>query len=581
MKILALRGENLASIQQSFEIDFAGGRLGESGLFAITGKTGAGKSTLLDAICLALYDRMPRLTANKKNDAEIGLGDEAARLKANDVRNILSRGKAEGYSEVDFVANNGSHWRAHWHVRRARGKADGRVQASEQWLENLEDGQRFAGKKQEVLGKIEELVGLSYEQFRRAVMLPQGEFAAFLKAGADERAALLERMTGGEIYSRLSVAAYEKAKAEKASLGQLEEQLGGISLLSDEEKQALSEQIDSLNTQTGDLDSLVNQLAAYQKTLVEQAERERQLGEAQQALVKADEAWNEAQSRVETLSLISKVQPAQSDFNQLQQSRLQKDKLEKSLVVYESQLEEETRNVTDSQSASETAAAQLKKTQQRWEELEPNVRKAAGIDQQISHLSRQRDEQETAQATIGEQYTKAKRTHSELSSEHAQLRYQQQQIDAALVQFGDMSQVAEQYQPVLDNLEQYLAARNAIARIEGEYRQLSQQNQQAVLQRQELDSRLSVAAGDKAQAEEQVARLNPSELEKTLDEVQKRYNEDHKRYNLLSSLVSESADWLQFHDDLKRSMMSATSLNMPHGCRGEESSVAAGTGATC
>ena len=71
MKILALRGENLASIQHPFEIDFVNSILGESGLFAITGKTGAGKSTLLDAICLALYDRIPRLQANKKNDAEI------------------------------------------------------------------------------------------------------------------------------------------------------------------------------------------------------------------------------------------------------------------------------------------------------------------------------------------------------------------------------------------------------------------------------------------------------------------------------------------------------------------------------
>lgn len=66
MKILALRGENLASLQSQFEIDFAGGRLGDAGLFAITGKTGAGKSTLLDAICLALFDRIPRLQSNKR-----------------------------------------------------------------------------------------------------------------------------------------------------------------------------------------------------------------------------------------------------------------------------------------------------------------------------------------------------------------------------------------------------------------------------------------------------------------------------------------------------------------------------------
>ncbi|GAL08573.1 exonuclease SbcC [Photobacterium aphoticum] len=222
MKILALRGENLASLQSLFEIDFAGGRLGDAGLFAITGKTGAGKSTLLDAICLALFDRIPRLQSNKKNDAEVGREDDAGRIKANDVRSILSRGKGEGFAEVDFVANDGSHWRAHWHVRRARGRAEGKIQAAEQWLENIETGQRFAGKKQELQAEIEKLIGLSFDQFRRAVMLPQGEFAAFLKAGADERAALLERMTGGEIYGRLSIAAHERAKDEKLKLTQLQ-----------------------------------------------------------------------------------------------------------------------------------------------------------------------------------------------------------------------------------------------------------------------------------------------------------------------------------------------------------------------
>ncbi|OOF09598.1 hypothetical protein BZG79_11125, partial [Salinivibrio sp. MA427] len=158
MKILALRGENLASIQYPFALDFSQGPLGDSGLFAITGKTGAGKSTLLDAICLALYDKIPRFQSNKKHDADIGLGDPATRVKANDVRSILSRGKGEGYAEVDFLAHDGSRWRAHWSVRRARGKADGRIQASEHWLQNLTTDQRIAGKKQEVLSEIERLV---------------------------------------------------------------------------------------------------------------------------------------------------------------------------------------------------------------------------------------------------------------------------------------------------------------------------------------------------------------------------------------------------------------------------------------
>ena len=55
MRILAIRGQNLASLSARFDIDLARGLLAGTGLFAITGDTGAGKSTILDALCLALY----------------------------------------------------------------------------------------------------------------------------------------------------------------------------------------------------------------------------------------------------------------------------------------------------------------------------------------------------------------------------------------------------------------------------------------------------------------------------------------------------------------------------------------------
>ena len=126
MKILALRGENLASLSHPFAIDFTQGVLGSAGLFAITGNTGAGKSTLLDAICLALYDQMARFVANKKNQAEIGRAEDTDRLKANDVRHILSRGKASGFAEVDFIGVDDQIWRARWQLRRARNRPDGK-----------------------------------------------------------------------------------------------------------------------------------------------------------------------------------------------------------------------------------------------------------------------------------------------------------------------------------------------------------------------------------------------------------------------------------------------------------------------
>ena len=71
MKILAIRGENLASLAGPFEVDFTQAPLATSGLFAITGETGAGKSTLLDALCLALYERTPRLTVARSNGGDM------------------------------------------------------------------------------------------------------------------------------------------------------------------------------------------------------------------------------------------------------------------------------------------------------------------------------------------------------------------------------------------------------------------------------------------------------------------------------------------------------------------------------
>ena len=102
MKILAVRGRNLASLAGDFAVELDGGPLERSGLFAITGPTGAGKSTLLDAMCLALFDKTPRFDL-RQSGVEIGRpGQNAAdKLKSQDVRGILRRGTVGGHAEVD------------------------------------------------------------------------------------------------------------------------------------------------------------------------------------------------------------------------------------------------------------------------------------------------------------------------------------------------------------------------------------------------------------------------------------------------------------------------------------------------
>lgn len=238
MKVLAIRGSNLTSFSGDFALELDQPPLDRLGLFAITGATGAGKSTLLDALCLALFDRTPRLGG--RGGAPVGRAeeDEDARLSAYDVRGMLRRGAGEGYAEVDFVGKDGRRYRARWSVWRARNRAEGRFRPQEMQLMDVVTGQLTGRTKGEVLAAIQERLGLSFDQFRRSALLAQGEFAAFLKADASERAELLERMTGTEVYSRVSIAAHEKNKAEQESLAKRAQGLAAIALLPEAERAA-------------------------------------------------------------------------------------------------------------------------------------------------------------------------------------------------------------------------------------------------------------------------------------------------------------------------------------------------------
>jgi exonuclease SbcC len=235
MRILAIRGENLASLAEPFEIAFDAEPLAAAGLFAITGETGAGKSTILDALCLALYDEFPRVKAEGANEA-IPDGDNAP-LSATDPRTILRRGAGRGYAEVDFAARDGAVYRVRCELNRARGRAAGALQKRGRALWRLlPDGrtEALASDIRTVKAEVERLTDLTCEQFRRTVLLAQGDFDAFLRADAKERAELLEKITGTEIYATLSRRAYERHREARDALQALERQRDGIGLMAPE-----------------------------------------------------------------------------------------------------------------------------------------------------------------------------------------------------------------------------------------------------------------------------------------------------------------------------------------------------------
>jgi exonuclease SbcC len=262
MKILKICGKNLASLAGEFEVDFQQEPLVSAGLFAISGPTGAGKSTLLDALCLALYDATPRLV--KAGSKGIGLPDVRDEVVTpQDTRTLLRRGAAEGYAEVDFIGNDGSAYRARWSVRRSRSKADGALQAISMSLKRLPDLHAIGGTNREVKSEIEQRIGLSFEQFTRAVLLAQNEFSAFLKADDSERGELLETLTGTAIYTDISRRAYERAKDEQLALRQLNLRLADQKPLTQEERTQLDQDSIRANNEVAALEQRKNGLEEH------------------------------------------------------------------------------------------------------------------------------------------------------------------------------------------------------------------------------------------------------------------------------------------------------------------------------
>ena len=259
MRILRVRLQNLNSLVGEWEIDFTHAAFTADGIFAITGPTGAGKTTVLDAICLALYGSTPRL----------------GRITAGG-NEIMSRQTGECFAEVTFETQSGS-YRCHWSQRRARGRVDGNLQAPRHEIADAVSGAILETMLLAVGRRVEAVTGMDFDRFTRSMLLAQGGFAAFLQAAADERAPILEQITGTEIYSRISVRVHERRTEERGKLDALQAEQAGLQLLSEEEERQLGAALEHKLHQDRSLEGQIGTLTAALAWLDGIARLEREL----------------------------------------------------------------------------------------------------------------------------------------------------------------------------------------------------------------------------------------------------------------------------------------------------------------
>lgn len=395
MKILAIRGRNLASLEGEFEADFTSEPLLSAGIFAISGPTGAGKSTILDAMCLALFARTPRTDQAKENNVKLRDVNEEV-LPQSDPRFLLRRGTASGYAEVDFLALNGHRYRSRWSVGRARDKENGRLQSPRVTLYNIDKEEEEQGTRSELQARVVELIGLTFEQFTRSVLLAQNDFSTFLKAEQGEKASLLEKLTGTELYSAISRTIFEKNAVAKEAYDKIQARIQGIELLTEEAEQELQARLKESETS----------LLALEKAKVEQqtlqeavkstgqqiATRQTQQKDAAAKLEKATELLNTARKDYE--QGVVEEQRSESEFKALQQEL----QLARGLDV---RLDAAARSVADTEIRLREALARKKEGEDKLKAAQTRQQQSTA---EIARLSEWR-ERYRSKESIAEQLT--------------------------------------------------------------------------------------------------------------------------------------------------------------------------------
>lgn len=187
MKPILLTMQAFGSYGEKTEIDFQKG----GDFFLISGDTGSGKSTIFDAMMFALYGEVSTNGSGKENELL---------SQFVDVRNdkplvsLAFTAHQHGQEETYKITRTPRHIRP---AKRPGAKPQEEGETAELLMP---DGSQYPGKLSDTNRKIEELVGLTADQFRKVVMIAQGEFMDFLRAGSKEKTELLRDLLKTDYY---------------------------------------------------------------------------------------------------------------------------------------------------------------------------------------------------------------------------------------------------------------------------------------------------------------------------------------------------------------------------------------------
>ena len=423
MKPILLTMQAFGSYGEKTEIDFQKG----GDFFLISGDTGSGKSTIFDAMMFALYGEVSTNGSGKENELL---------SQFVDVRNdkplvsLVFTAHQHGQEETYKIT------RTPRHIRPAKRTGAKQQEEGETAELLMPDGSQYPGKLSDTNRKIEELVGLTADQFRKVVMIAQGEFMDFLRAGSKEKTELLRDLLKTDYYyqlsERLKTLAKEKNTAAKTQRANMSFFAGRAVTegLPEEDAQTLEAAkgtvITAKELQPEQVDTLVDVLSDVCARLEMQ---QRELAQRQTA---AQKDRDECMKRIEAAQpLMQRFKELEDAEKTLQECAAQADEIEKKRGLIGKirdawAIEPKYQRMKDARDALTNAQMELAAKQQELPQLKQTAADAAALHQQ---MEKTKDAATTQCAEVETKVEKALKTFAALEEAEKALR-QAEEADA-------------------------------------------------------------------------------------------------------------------------------------------------------
>lgn len=562
MRLLKLQFTNINSLAGSWEIDFTDPAFARSGLFAITGPTGSGKSSILDAVSLALYGETPRLR------------DAAVKFEGDDACPVMTKGTGLARAAVRFEAGG----REYLSVWSRRVKRTGKLSEKEVELVSFSspddaEGTVMTTKISEWSQEIVRITNMTFDIFTRSVLLAQGAFSNFLKAGDDSRANILEKITGTNIYSEISRKIYVLAKEERIKLEKLEIARDSLDLLPDEERASLGTEaaslaaaLPALKAKTEKLNEALRWRMNLDRLIAETSLRQTAARHAADAEAHFAPQLDAARRAREALL------PARA-FRRLEEETRQAEALQKALA----DLAAEEKTLGERRPAAEKAAEDAERAAREAEEkaaaFEPQYKAMLEADTELRALKTQCDDALRAAKAAGEEsvaaceaHQAAKKAADSLNEEAASLQTRLEAGSADDALEGPLALLEETRRALALNSTHYQKAAADLKTLEAGLSAARAQADEAEKSLQERKKAYELARAALHDAETaQTAAAAGSTLEKTL-EAMRTVTEALAEARMMKTLLDDRAAF-----EATREALSAAANETPAACWWEQS----------